>query len=204
MRLCPSAFLSSPFGLRLWRPHEVEISIPREMPGAEGIQSARDFVAEQSVTRGMIADLNVHWDIGADGEAKPHAHGMLATRAVGSEGSGTKVREWNRTDLLREWRERWAFLSNERLAELRLDLRIDHRSYAAQGIELEPQNKIGSAGGGARTVARKPSGRPSTRRSHSGMASGSSPSRSGCWRQSPDSNRPSRGAIRCGSSTSTR
>jgi Ti-type conjugative transfer relaxase TraA len=94
----------------------------------------------------MVADLNVHWDIGADREAKPHAHVMLATREVGPDGFAKKVRDWNRTELLREWRERWASLANERLAELGLDLTIDHRSYAAQGIELEPQNKIGPAG----------------------------------------------------------
>ncbi|PYD46572.1 Ti-type conjugative transfer relaxase TraA, partial [Novacetimonas pomaceti] len=32
------------------------------------------------------------------------------------------------------------------MAELDLDVRIDHRSFAAQGIDLEPQNKIGPAG----------------------------------------------------------
>ncbi len=125
---------------------EVEFSIPREMSQADGIRLARDFVREQFVDRGMVADLNVHWDVGPDGEAKPHAHVMLATRAVGPDGFGRKVREWNRTELLLEWRERWASLANERLAELGHDLRIDHRSYDAQGIALEPQNKIGPAG----------------------------------------------------------
>jgi len=38
------------------------------------------------------------------------------------------------------------------LAELGHDLRIDHRPRAAQGIDLEPQNKIGPAG--ARREAR--------------------------------------------------
>src|SRR5271166_3554169 len=131
---------------------EVEFSIPREMPQAEGIRLAQDFVREQFVARGMVADLNVHWDIGEDGEAKPHAHVMLATRAVGPEGFGKKERDWNRTDILVGWRERWAELANERLAELGHDLRIDHRSHAAQGIDLEPQNKIGPAG--ARREAR--------------------------------------------------
>src|SRR3546814_1922365 len=32
-----------------------------------------------------------------------------------------------------------------RLAELDIDARIDHRSYEAQGIDLEPQDKIGPA-----------------------------------------------------------
>jgi Ti-type conjugative transfer relaxase TraA len=125
---------------------EIEFSIPREMPREEGIRLAQDFVKEQFVARGMVADLNVHWDMGPDGAPKPHAHVMLATRAVGPEGFGKKVRDWNRTELLLDWRERWSSLANERLAELGLDLTIDHRSYAAQGIALEPQNKIGPAG----------------------------------------------------------
>jgi len=59
---------------------EVEFSIPRKMSKAEGIELARDFVAAEFVDRGMIADLNVHWDIGADGQPKPHAHVMLTMR----------------------------------------------------------------------------------------------------------------------------
>ena len=49
------------------------------------------------------------------------------------------------TELVAEWRERWAEHVNERLAELDIDARIDHRSLEAQGIDLEPQNKIGPA-----------------------------------------------------------
>ncbi|MFT8786860.1 MULTISPECIES: Ti-type conjugative transfer relaxase TraA [Acetobacteraceae] len=125
---------------------EVEFSIPREMTQAQGIALARDFVREQFVERGMVADLNVHWDIGEDGQAKPHAHVMLSTRSVDENGFGAKERSWNDKELLLTWRERWASLANERLAELDLDVRIDHRSFAAQGIDLEPQNKIGPAG----------------------------------------------------------
>ncbi|WP_124306821.1 Ti-type conjugative transfer relaxase TraA, partial [Acetobacter pasteurianus] len=125
---------------------EVEFSIPREMTQAQGIALARDFVREQFVERGMVADLNVHWDIGEDGQSKPHAHVMLSTRSVDENGFGAKERSWNDKELLLTWRERWASLANERLAELDLDVRIDHRSFAAQGIDLEPQNKIGPAG----------------------------------------------------------
>jgi ATP-dependent exoDNAse (exonuclease V) alpha subunit len=40
---------------------DIEISLPAEMSQAEAIALARDFVREQFVDRGMIADLNVHW-----------------------------------------------------------------------------------------------------------------------------------------------
>ncbi len=129
---------------------EVEFAIPREMTQAQGIELARDFAGQEFVERGMVADLNVHWDIGADGMAKPHAHVMLSMREIvidkdGEAGFGAKVRDWNRTELVEQWRERWADHVNARLAELDIDARIDHRSLQAQGIDLEPQDKIGPA-----------------------------------------------------------
>jgi Ti-type conjugative transfer relaxase TraA len=123
---------------------EVEFAIPREMSEAQGIELARDFVRGEFVDRGMIADLNVHWDMAEDGSLKPHAHVMLTMRAVDEKGFGRKARDWNRTQMVERWRERWAELANERLAELDIDARIDHRSLEAQGIALEPQSQIGA------------------------------------------------------------
>lgn len=124
---------------------EVEFAIPRELNKSQGIALARDFVEAEFVDKGMIADLNVHWDIGKDGQAKPHAHVMLTMREVGKDGFGAKVREWNKAELVEQWRERWAEHVNQRLAELDIDARVDHRSLEAQGICLEPQDKIGPA-----------------------------------------------------------
>ncbi|NQE60783.1 Ti-type conjugative transfer relaxase TraA [Caulobacter sp. RHG1] len=126
---------------------EVEFAIPREMDQAQGIDLARDFVQREMVDRGMVADLNVHWDIGPDGLAKPHAHVMLSMREISEDGFGAKVRDWNRTELVERWREAWADHVNERLAQLDIDARIDHRSLEDQGIDLEPQHKIGPAAG---------------------------------------------------------
>ncbi|TMJ55207.1 MAG: Ti-type conjugative transfer relaxase TraA, partial [Alphaproteobacteria bacterium] len=123
---------------------EVEFAILREMTQAQGIELARDFAQSEFVNRGMIADLNVHWDMAEDGMPKPHAHVMLTMRAVDENGFGPKVRDWNRTEMVERWRERWAALANERLAELDIDARIDHRSLEAQGIALEPQSQIGA------------------------------------------------------------
>src|SRR3546814_17438853 len=67
-------------------------------------------------------------------------------REVAPEGFGAKVRDWNATALLQHWREAWASHVNDRCAALGIEARIDHRSYEAQGIGLEPQHKIGAAG----------------------------------------------------------
>ena len=123
---------------------EVEFAIPREMTQAQGIELARDFAQAEFVDQGMIADLNVHWDMAEDGTPKPHAHVMLTMRSVDENGFGPKVRDWNRTEMVERWRERWAEHVNERLAELDIDARVDHRSLEAQGIGLEPQSQIGA------------------------------------------------------------
>jgi Ti-type conjugative transfer relaxase TraA len=122
---------------------EVEFAIPCEMSKSEGIELARNFVSTEFVDRGMIADLNVHWDVGSDGQPKPHAHVMLTMREVGPDGFGAKMREWNEHGNVELWRERWGTHVNQRLAELNIDARIDHRPLHAQGIDLEPQSKIG-------------------------------------------------------------
>ena len=122
---------------------EVEFALPRELSKEDAIELAREFVEAEFVAEGMIADLNVHWDIGEDGQPKPHAHVMLTMREVGKDGFGVKVRDWNRTELIEQWRERWAEHVNLALAERDIDVRIDHRTLEAQGIGLEPQDKIG-------------------------------------------------------------
>ena len=52
--------------------------------------------------------------------------------------------DWNRTEMVERWQERWAEHVNERLAELDIDARIDHRSLET-GIELEPQSRSAPA-----------------------------------------------------------
>ncbi len=117
---------------------EVTIAIPIELTENEGIALARHYAQREFVQRGMVADLNIHWE-----PDNPHAHVMLTMREVTPDGFGPKNRGWNRTPLLHEWREHWADLANVHLARAGHDMRIDHRSYEAQGIELEPSKHRG-------------------------------------------------------------
>lgn len=83
---------------------EVEFAIPREMIQAQGIELARDFVQREFVDTSMSIGTS-----GADGLAKPHAHVMLTMREIvidedGEAGFGAKVRDWNRTELVEQWR----------------------------------------------------------------------------------------------------
>ena len=47
--------------------------------------------------------------------------------------------DWNIPETLEKWRESWADLVNAEFEKHGLDCRVDHRSYADQGIELIPQ-----------------------------------------------------------------
>src|SRR6266851_3714983 len=119
---------------------EVEFALPEELGQTEAIRLAREFVQREFVARGMVTDLNVHWE-----EGNPHAHVMLTMREVGPDGFGRKVREWNQVGLLREWREHWADLANQHLMRAGYDVHVDHRSFKDQGIELEPTSHLGKA-----------------------------------------------------------
>src|SRR5260370_12992410 len=88
----------------------------------------------------MVEDRNVHWE-----EGNPHAHVMLTMREVSEQGFGYKATEWDKVALLKEWRENWADLANEHLLRHGHDMRIDHRSYKDQGVELEPTSHLGKA-----------------------------------------------------------
>lgn len=124
---------------------EFNISLPRELTLSQNIALAREFVQTEFVAKGMVADLAVHTDKTPDGESQPHVHVILTLREVAAEGFGLKVRAWNDRPLLREQRVNWADTLNRHLALYDHDIRVDHRSYQDQKIELEPQHKIGAA-----------------------------------------------------------
>src|ERR1700733_10459600 len=86
---------------------EIEFSLPIELNKDQNIQLAREFIQDQFVLRGMIADFSIHWD-----EGNPHVHVMLSTRQLTPEGFGLKVVAWNSKILLQEWREKWAEYAN--------------------------------------------------------------------------------------------
>lgn len=111
---------------------EVEVSLPRELTREQQIDSLRGFIREEFTSRGMVADFAVHVPLATDGLEQPHAHILLTTRELGPEGFGQKVRAWDRTEALEEWREAWGRHANRALEAAGQEARIDHRSLKAQ------------------------------------------------------------------------
>ena len=124
---------------------EVEVALPRELSREQRLELVREFAQKEFVERGMIADIAVHNPRHPDGQERPHAHIMLTLRELTGDGFGAKNREWNGKDQLEDWREKWAEHANRSLERYGHEHRIDHRSYADQGIDREAQPKLGAA-----------------------------------------------------------
>ena len=118
---------------------QVEIGLPIELTKAENIALLRDFTQRTFVSKGMVADIALH----GDNPANPHAHILLTTRHLTDSGFGYKNRDWNAKAEFLTWRRDWADITNQHLMDAGLAVRIDHRSYKAQQLDLIPGRKIG-------------------------------------------------------------
>jgi Ti-type conjugative transfer relaxase TraA len=118
---------------------EMEIGLPVELTKDEQVALLRDYAQRAFVSKGMVVDLALH----RDNSENPHAHFLLTTRELTGEGLGAKRRDWNDRAQLLSWREQWAEVANEHLLRAGHEIRIDHRSLEAQGIDLVPGRKLG-------------------------------------------------------------
>lgn len=114
------------------------------MEAAHTLQLTRRFVREQFVSQGMAADVAIHRpqkDKGED-DRNHHAHVLLTLRKVDGRGfDGVKTRQWNTDKTLIAWREAWARLQNDYLAQGGHKARVDHRSLESQREEAIAQGK---------------------------------------------------------------
>ncbi len=115
----------------------------------------------------MIADLAVHQSDKSDGGiSNPHFHVMTTMRPLNPDGTwGAKQRreyllddngkpvldkngkpkfnavpttDWGQPETLEKWRMAWCEMVNKAFEKKGLDVRIDHRSYVRQGLDLIP------------------------------------------------------------------
>lgn len=122
---------------------EVLLALPHELTDAQREALIRQFVAERFVSRGMVADVAIHGHSPNGDERNYHAHVMLTTRTLTLGNFGPKERSWNGKEFLHETRVAWAEAQNRLFERLGLDLRVDHRSLADQGLDREPEPKLG-------------------------------------------------------------
>ena len=148
---------------------EIELSLPVELKMEQNIALVRDYVKRHFVEQGMCADVCIH----DRNDGNPHAHIMLTMRPIEPDGSwGAKSKkeymfnkngdritlksgefktrkadatDWNDRCKAEVWRAAWAEHVNALLEQGNHAERIDHRSYARQGIEQIPTVRLGVA-----------------------------------------------------------
>lgn len=134
--------------------YSFDIALQNEFTLDVNIQLARQFLLDNFVSRGMIADLAVHQPDKKDGIPNPHFHVMCPIRPLNPDGTwGTKQRrvyrengefdavpttDWGKPETLEAWREAWSALCNAKFEEKGFPDRIDHRSYERLGVEQVP------------------------------------------------------------------
>lgn len=152
--------------------YSFDIALQNEFSMQENIDLARQFLLDNFVSRGMVADFAVHQPDKEDGGiSNPHFHVMCPIRPIEPNGRwGNKQRreyvldehgervldeagnyvfnavpttDWGMPETLEAWRQSWADLCNAKFAEKDLDCRIDHRSFARQGVEQIPTQHEG-------------------------------------------------------------
>ena len=134
--------------------YSFDIALQNEFSMEENIALARQFLLDNFVSRGMIADFAVHQPDKEGGIPNPHFHVMCPIRPLNPDGTwGAKQRrvyrangkfdavqttDWGKPETLEAWREAWSALCNAKFEEKGLPCRIDHRSYERQGVEQIP------------------------------------------------------------------
>ncbi len=134
---------------------EFEIALPHELSAEQRLEAAREFAQELANRYGAAVDFAIHAPHDASDVRNHHAHVMMTTRQVTEEGLGEKTYLEHKnarllsaglatTDMqLRDIRQTWEGIANERLAMAGLDIRIDHRSHMERGLEISPTEHMG-------------------------------------------------------------
>jgi hypothetical protein len=129
---------------------EVLVVLPVELTASQRVQLARRFGQELAERYLAGVDATVHPPRPGSSELNHHAHLLMTPRQVTPEGLGPRtILELSGTELhalglgpskneLLLTRERWAQVTNEALRQAGLDVRVDHRSLKARGIDREP------------------------------------------------------------------
>ena len=134
---------------------EFEVALPHELSAEERLEAAREMAQELADRYGAAVDFAIHAPHEASDVRNHHAHILMTTRQVTENGLGDKTylereNKWllahdlPTTDMqLRDLRQRWEGIANERLAMAGLDIRIDHRSHMERGLEIAPTEHMG-------------------------------------------------------------
>lgn len=139
---------------------QVEFALPKELTTEEQIQLATAFAEKIASTKDgkLPYSFAIHK---GHGKGNPHCHMMLSERVndgnnrtpetwfrragKGEKAGAKKTLELRPKDWLLSVRREWSHEANKALEKAGHQVRIDHRTLAAQGIDREPTQHRGPA-----------------------------------------------------------
>ena len=128
---------------------EAITSLPHELDDVQRIELVRGFASRLIGRYGVAVDFAIHRPDRKGDQRNHHAHLLFTTRRMGREGLAEKTRELDDRTTgpleIQAIREMWEVEQNLALERAGHPERVSRLSNAAQGIEREPQPKLGSA-----------------------------------------------------------
>ena len=111
------------------------LALPKELGADVHKELLLDFVNKNYISKGHVVTLGLHCD-----EGNPHAHLQISRRPINQDGSISYIKNRDMCSVLgiKAQRELWANTQNSFLEREGFDVRVDHRSYKDQGIDLIP------------------------------------------------------------------
>jgi hypothetical protein len=125
---------------------EIELALPAFLTPEERRAIVEQFAGELIDRYGVAVSAAIH-EPGKGDERNFHAHLLLTTREISTEGFGKKTRILDDRKTgpqeVVKLRELAADLINAQLEAVNSDIRVDHRSFQERGIEQEPTTHLG-------------------------------------------------------------
>lgn len=122
-------------------------SLPHELDDVQRIELMREFASQLIGRYGVGVDFAIHKPDRKGDQRNHHAHLMFTTRRLGPEGFIEKTRELDDRTTgpleINAIRELWEDAQNQALERAGVAVRVSRLSNKAQGIEREPQPKLG-------------------------------------------------------------
>lgn len=118
---------------------EIVVAITRGIPPDQWRVLAADFAAPY-VAAGHIADLAIHEDGSLH---NPHLHVLLTVHDLKPKGFGAKLADVDNKRFVKDARTGWETLTNKYLKANGLSVRVNARSFKAQGLDRIPTKHRG-------------------------------------------------------------
>lgn len=119
---------------------KVILALPKDLSEEVNKELMHDFMQQHFISKGHVVTYGIHMN-----EGNPHGHLLVSHWKIEEDQSISRFKNsqlYSRNGL-KQQRENWANTVNHYLEREGLEVRIDHRSYKDQGIDLIPTTHEG-------------------------------------------------------------